>query len=188
MGKTLQGGDFAVFRLTPEKYHYNHVPVAGQVVDFYEVAGDYHSCNPGAVVTVARPYAKNKRVITIIDTDVAGGTGVGLVTMIEIVALMIGDIRQCYSPTRYDAPRPVAPGLFLRKGQPKSLFRPGSSVDVLLFQHQRIRFAADLRQNRLRPDVSSRYSLHFQQPLAETDIQLRSLLARRVSERNPEDG
>ena len=28
-------GDFAVFRLTPEKYHYTHVPAAGEVADFY---------------------------------------------------------------------------------------------------------------------------------------------------------
>jgi phosphatidylserine decarboxylase len=27
------GGDFAIFRLTPEKYHYNHTPVAGRVED-----------------------------------------------------------------------------------------------------------------------------------------------------------
>jgi hypothetical protein len=30
-------GDFAIFRLTPDKYHYNHVPVSGMVVDFYAI-------------------------------------------------------------------------------------------------------------------------------------------------------
>jgi phosphatidylserine decarboxylase len=44
---------------------------------------------------MVRPYSKNKRVVTIIDTDVEGGTGIGLVAMIEVVALMIGDIVQC---------------------------------------------------------------------------------------------
>ena len=33
-------GDFAVFRLTPEKYHYNHTPVAGKIIDFYQIPGD----------------------------------------------------------------------------------------------------------------------------------------------------
>ena len=31
-----------------------------------------------------------------------------------------------------DSPQDMEPGLFLRKGQPKSLFRPGSSTVVLL--------------------------------------------------------
>ena len=31
------------------------------------------------------------------DTDIPGGSHVGFVAMIEVVALMIGDIVQCYS-------------------------------------------------------------------------------------------
>ena len=52
---------------------------------------------PGAVVALVTPYSKNSRVVTIIDTEVPGGTGVGLVAMIEVVALMIGEVVQCYS-------------------------------------------------------------------------------------------
>ena len=54
----FRDGDFAVFRLTPEKYHYNHVPVAGCVADFYQIDGLYHSCNPHAVMTIATPYSE----------------------------------------------------------------------------------------------------------------------------------
>ena len=36
-------GDYAIFRLTPEKYHYNHVPVSGVVRDFYKIDGAFHS-------------------------------------------------------------------------------------------------------------------------------------------------
>ncbi|MCG8565115.1 MAG: phosphatidylserine decarboxylase, partial [Desulfobacterales bacterium] len=75
-------GDFAIFRLTPDKYHYVHTPVAGRVVDIYEIEGAYHSCNPGAVVSLAQPFSKNKRGVTIIDTDCPEGTGVGLVAHI----------------------------------------------------------------------------------------------------------
>ena len=82
----FEGGDYAVFRLTPDKYHYNHAPVSGRVVDIYQIEGGYHSCNPEAVIAVATPFSKNKRVVTIVDTDVEGGTGVGLVAMIEVVA------------------------------------------------------------------------------------------------------
>jgi len=174
----FRGGDFAVFRLTPDKYHYNHTPVAGQVVDFYAIDGGYHSCNPSAVVSIATPYSKNKRVVTVIDTDVAGGTGVGLVAMIEVVALMIGDICQTYSTRGYDDPRPMEAGMFLEKGRPKSLYRPGSSTDILIFQKGRIRFAPDLLANMERQGVSSRFTHGFGRPLVETDIRVRSLIGR----------
>lgn len=176
--QAFRGGDFAVFRLTPDKYHYNHTPVAGQVVDFYPIDGAYHSCNPSAVVSVATPYSKNKRVVTIIDTDVPGGTGVGLVAMIEVVALMIGDIVQAYSEKGYDAPQQIEKGMFLKKGQPKSLYRPGSSTDILIFQEGRIDFARDILDNMRLAGVSSRFTHGFQTPLVETDIRLRSLLGR----------
>ncbi len=174
------GGDFALFRLTPEKYHYNHTPVSGFVTDIYELAGQYHSCNPSATVQVVTPLSKNRRVVTILDTDGCNGTGVGYVAMIEIAALMVGDIVQCYSEFRYKAPKPVQVGMTVTKGQPKSLFRPGSSTTVLIFEKNRIRFSSDLCENRFRPDVCSRYSLGFDLPLVETDIAVRSTIARRA--------
>jgi phosphatidylserine decarboxylase len=177
--EAFRGGDFAVFRLTPDKYHYNHIPVAGVVRDIYEISGSFHSCNPGAVVTLVTPYSKNKRVVTIIDTDIEGGTGVGLVAMIEVVAMMIGRIEQCYSGQRYDNPVAVTPGLFVSKGQPKSLYRPGSSTDVLIFQPGRVRFADDIIAN-LRATAQSRFTLGFGQPLVETDVQVRSWIGSAV--------
>ncbi|MFO7913594.1 MAG: phosphatidylserine decarboxylase [Desulfotignum sp.] len=178
--RAFRHGDYAVFRLTPDKYHYNHVPVSGKVVDIYEINGQYHSCNPGAVVRSFTPYSKNRRVVTIIDTDVADGSGVGLVAMVEIVALMIGRIVQCYSPDRYDPVMPVKQGVFLKKGQPKSLFRPGSSTVVLVYQKNRIRFCRDLLENTRRCDVKTRFSTHFCIPLVETDIQVRETIGKAV--------
>src|SRR5262245_6696823 len=177
---SFDGGDFAIFRLTPEKYHYNHLPVSGAVRDFYTLSGDYHACNPSAVVTVVTPYSKNMRTITVIDTDVSGGTGVGLVAMIEVVALMIGEITQCYSRQYYDEPQMLVPGMFLERGCPKSLYRPGSSTDVLVFQRGRISFDEDLVINRSRNDVQSRFSAGFRQTLVETEIALRSQIARAI--------
>ena len=172
----MKDGDFALFRLTPDKYHYNHCPVSGEVVDIYQIDGAFNSCNPGAIVTVATPYSKNRRVVTIINTDVAGGTGVGLVAMIEVVALMIGDIVQCYSGSGYRDPQAVLPGMFLSKGQPKSLYRPGSSTDILVFQRGRVDFAPDLLANQARSDAISRFSKGFGSQLVETDIRVRAAL------------
>jgi phosphatidylserine decarboxylase len=174
----FESGDFAVFRLTPDKYHYNHAPVAGKVIDFYEISGHYHSCNPGAVVKVITPLSKNRRVVTVLDTDVPDGTGVGLVAMIEVVALMIGNVVQVYSEDGYKNPRSVAKGMFMKKGVPKSLYRPGSSTDVLLFQKDRIRFAEDLIHNQKHQGIHSRFSVGFGLPLVETEVKVRSPIAK----------
>ncbi|MGC8602283.1 MAG: phosphatidylserine decarboxylase [Desulfomonilaceae bacterium] len=172
----FRNGDFAVFRLTPEKYHYNHTPVSGEVVDFYEIPGGYHSCNPSATINIVTPFSKNRRVVTILDTDAPSGTGVGLVAMIEVVALMIGDVVQAYSEVQYDNPKPIMPGMFLKKGAPKSLFRPGSSTDLILFQPSRLSFSDDLVRNQSLSNVQSRFSEGFGKPLVETDIRVRSTI------------
>lgn len=178
--KHFVAGDFAVFRLTPDKYHYNHVPVSGTVIDLYQIDGAHHSCNPSAQIAVASLYAKNKRVVTIIDTDVEGGTGVGKVAMIEIVALMIGDIGQTYSEVEYHNPQPVQPGMFITKGCPKSLYRPGSSTDILVFEPDRICFSPDLIANSRRNDVQSRFTSKVGRPLVETEVTVRSTVGSKL--------
>jgi len=178
--RRFSDGDFAVFRLTPEKYHYTHVPTTGKLADFYHVNGRYHSCNPNAAVRLLTPYSKNRRVVTILDTDCESGDQFGYVAMIEVVALMVGQIEQRYSEMQYKNPQSLDKGMTLRRGAPKALFRPGSSTVVLLFQPGRVRFAADLLRNQRKPGVRSRYSAGFGQPVVETDVRVRSLLARAV--------
>jgi len=175
--RAFRDGDYAVFRLSPDRYHYNHVPVSGVVADFYEVPGLYHSCNPQVLAHVPGPYSKNRRVVTLIDTDTPGGARVGLVAMIEVVALMIGQIRQCYSEERYDDSRPISPGMYLRKGGPKSLYLPGSSTDILIFQKGRVSFLPEIIRNMWRTDVRSRISAVAGRPLVETDVKVRSAIA-----------
>ena len=175
--EAFRGGDYAVLRLTPDKYHRNHAPVTGVVRDIYEVDGGFQSCHPGVVIAHATPYSKNRRTVTIIDTDVPGGTQAGLVAMVEVVALMIGGIEQHYCLERYDHPSTVYGGLRLERGCPKSLFRPGSSTVVLLFQPGRIRFCDDLVANLRRTDVLSRYSDGEGGAVVETDVAVRSTIA-----------
>ena len=127
---------------------------------------------------IVTPYSKNKRVVTIFDTDVPGGTGLGLVAMVEVVAMMIGEIIQCYSGERYESPARLVPGMFCVKGTPKSLYRPGSSTDVLIFQQGRISFAEDLVSNMAALNIESRFSAGFGRPLVETDVKVRSIIAR----------
>jgi phosphatidylserine decarboxylase len=62
----------------------------------------------------------------------------------------------------------------MKKGYPKSLYRPGSSTTLVIFQKQRIRFSKDLLENQMRTDVSSRFSEGFGRPLVETEVTVRS--------------
>ncbi|MBF0240988.1 MAG: phosphatidylserine decarboxylase [Desulfamplus sp.] len=179
--KVFQNGDFAIFRLTPDEYHYNHAPVSGKVVDFYEISGQHHSCNPSAVVREVTPYSKNQRVITIINTDLDGGSNVGLVAMVEVTAMMIGVVNQCYSDSYYELPLPMIKGMYIRKGQPKSCFRPGSSTVVLLFEEGRVKFSEDIVNNMFRSDARSRFSIGFGLPLVETLVRVREEIGRSIS-------
>ncbi|MHB1022861.1 MAG: phosphatidylserine decarboxylase [Acidobacteriaceae bacterium] len=173
----FQQADFALFRLTPEKYHWTHMPVSGEVKAIYALEGRYHSCNPSAIVQLITPYSKNRRVVTLIDTDVEGGSQCGLVAMVEVVALMVGRIEQRYSEQRYLFPQELAPGMFVERGQPKALFRPGSSTVVLLFEPGRVRFADDLIRHAQHPRAISRFSEGYGQRMVEVDVAVRSLLA-----------
>lgn len=175
--RVFRGGNYAVLRLTPDKYHYNHVPASGVVRDIYEVDGVFQSCHPAVVVAQATPFSKNRRTVTILETDLPNGSQIGLVAMVEVVALMIGDVVQCYSRERYDEPRPVRAGMHLERGAPKSLFRPGSSTVVLMFEPGRVRFCEDLVENLRRGDVRSLYSAAGSRPLVETDVRVRSTIA-----------
>jgi phosphatidylserine decarboxylase len=175
--RTFVDGDFAVFRLTPEQYHYVHVPASGRVEDVYEIEDPCQPYHLRTRVSLLTPFSKNRRIITIVQTDAPGGAGIGAVAIIEVVALLGGRIEQCYSTREYLSPQPVAPGMFLKRGQPKSLFCPDSSAVILLFQKNRVKFVADLILNRFRLGVASRYSLGFKQPIVETEVPVRSPLA-----------
>jgi phosphatidylserine decarboxylase len=67
--------------------------------------------------------------------------------------------------------------MFVKKGAPKSLYRPGSSTDILIFQKSRIHFAEDILRNRLHYSAQSRFTLGFGASLVETDVKVRSLIA-----------
>ena len=106
-----------------------------------------------------------------------GERNIGLVAMIEVVALMIGGIVQCVQQEVLPMTRsPSGAVCFVEKGRPKSLFRPGSSTVVLLFERDKVRFADDILANMSAFGVDSLFSKGFGQPMVETDIKVRSLL------------
>ena len=91
---------------------------------------------------------------------------------------MIGDIVQCYSECEYNSPSTLRHGMFLKKGQPKSLFRPGSSVDILIFEKGRIEFDSDLIENSMKSGIKTRFMNSFTRPVVETEIKVRSSIGK----------
>jgi phosphatidylserine decarboxylase len=67
--------------------------------------------------------------------------------------------------------------MFLQRGQPKSLYRPGSSVDVLIFQKNKVRFCDDILANQHHANARSRFSKGFGRQLVETDVPVRATIA-----------
>jgi phosphatidylserine decarboxylase len=67
--------------------------------------------------------------------------------------------------------------MFVQRGQPKSLYRPGSSVDVLMFQTNRIQFCDDILANQHHANACSRFSRGFGRQLVETEVQVRATIA-----------
>jgi phosphatidylserine decarboxylase len=100
--------------------------------------------------------------------------------MIEITALMIGEVVLCYSRERYENPQPILRGMLIERGCPKSRYHPGGSADVFIFQGGSISFDEDLIVNRDRGDVQNRFSLAFGQPLVETKVAVRSQTAKKI--------
>ena len=166
-----------IVRLTPDAYHYVHAPVSGKVRSHELIDGALHSCNPAALITFANPYAINLRRVTVIDTDVYQGSGVGTVVVVNVAAMMIGSIDDAYSEHRYDEPQLIERGTFLQRGQPMALFRPGSSTSIVLWQRARATLSPSLVRNTCRVDVQSRFSDWLLSPWVESAIRVRSALA-----------
>jgi phosphatidylserine decarboxylase len=166
-----------IVRLTPELYHFVHTPVAGIVLEHSLVEGAFHSCNPSALVSFQAPYTLNRRTVTLIDTDVPAGSQVGVVIVVCVAAMMIGDIQMCYSETAYNAPTQVRKGLYVRRGVPLALFRPGSSTCIVMWNPKRAQLSASLLSNAGNRAVKSRFSDWLGAAWVETAVQARESIA-----------
>ncbi len=167
----------AIVRLTPDVYHYTHTPVSGKVLLQKTIEGRFHSCNPTALTRLTGSYALNRRTITVYDTDVPDGTQVGIVTQIDVAAMMIGCMEPRYSPQRYESPRAVQVGEIVPRGAPLSLFRPGSSTSIVLWDASRAMPCKELVANSRRRDLRSRFTDWLREPWVETEVRVRQAIS-----------
>lgn len=124
------GGAAVVARLCPADYHRFHFPFDGSAVDSWEVPGRYDSVNPLALARGARPFARNKRIVTVLRNP-----RIGDVAFVEVGAFGVGAIHQTHQGTRF------------AKMDEKGFFSFGGSTIVLVFQPKRFQPDPDLAAN-----------------------------------------
>ncbi len=130
VARQFAGGSMVISRLAPVDYHRFHFPCDGTPGKASEIKGPLFSVNPIALRRNIRYLVQNKRMITLLDSELFG-----TVAMVEVGATMVGGIRQTYLA-----------GTKLKKGSEKGLFKFGGSCVITLFQKGRIGFDEDLRK------------------------------------------
>jgi phosphatidylserine decarboxylase len=126
----LRGGAGFVVYLSPRDYHRVHAPVAGAVRLIRSMPGDYYPVNAVGMRHVPGLFCRNRRVAIEID----GGPVVGTVTVVMVVAMIVGRITTL-GVTARDVPLGVHafdPPLYVERGEEIGVFHLGSTAVVLV--------------------------------------------------------
>lgn len=121
-------GAMVIARLCPLDYHRFHFPCNCVPDQATAISGPLFSVNPTALKRDISILAKNKRVITELNTK-----HFGIVLFIEVGATYVGSIHQTYQPQKHYA-----------KGDEKGYFSFGGSCVIMLFEPFRIQLDQDL--------------------------------------------
>ena len=88
---------------------------------------------------------------------------------------------QCYIGRACEQPPLVQVGMFAEQGRPMSLYVPGGSTGLVMFQGGRAKFSDGWLSNLRRSGASSCFSPALGRSKLETELALRSSLATRCS-------
>jgi len=126
------GGSGCVVYLSPRDYHRVHAPVGGIIRRIRSMPGDYFPVNAIGVKHVPNLFVRNRRVAIEIDAE-GNGAGVGRVTVVMVVAMIVGRITTVGIDAR-DVPlgdHIFDPPLRLGRGDENGVFHLGSTAVVL---------------------------------------------------------
>lgn len=124
------GGQGCVVYLSPRDYHRVHAPVGGSIRRIRSMPGDYYPVNAIGMRHVANLFCRNRRVAIEIDV---GGTPRGRVTVVMVVAMIVGRITTVGIEAR-DVPlgdHVFDPPLRIARGDEIGVFHLGSTAVVL---------------------------------------------------------
>jgi phosphatidylserine decarboxylase len=125
------GGAGCVVYLSPKDYHRVHSPVAGTIRRIRSMPGDYYPVNAIGMKHVPKLFARNRRVAIEIDT---GERGVGRVTVVMVVAMIVGRITVTGVDAR-DVPlgdHVFDPPMNVERGGEIGIFHLGSTAVVFI--------------------------------------------------------
>ena len=138
LGQEFMGGKFATIYLSPRDYHRIHTPASGKLRQMIHVPGRLFSVNKGTVENIPRLFARNERVVSILDTDHGpmAVIMVGAINVASIETVWAGPVtpkRGQVDNTFYgDASQPVELG----RGDEMGRFKLGSTAIVLFGEKQ----------------------------------------------------
>jgi phosphatidylserine decarboxylase len=128
--RRLLGGVGFVVYLSPRDYHRVHAPVSGKIRRIRSMPGDYYPVNAIGMRHVENLFCRNRRVAIEIEAD----GGVGRVTVVMVVAMIVGRITAIGSDAP-DVPFGVHafdPPLRVERGEELGIFHLGSTAVVLV--------------------------------------------------------
>ena len=128
LAQKYASGSLVIGRLCPIDYHRFHFPCACLPSESRPIQGPLWPVNPLALRKRPSILVENKRVFTLLETELFGE-----ILYIEVGAVCVGSIHQTYLPQKAQA-----------KGAEKGYFSFGGSTLLLLFKKNRIRFERDL--------------------------------------------
>jgi phosphatidylserine decarboxylase len=136
----FERGSFTTLYLSPKDYHRIHMPVDGSLTRMLHVPGRLFSVNPATTRAVPRLFARNERVVCLIDTPA------GPLALVMVGALNVASIETVWAgevtPPQRSAVRAwdyKKDEVKLAKGAEAGRFNMGSTV-ILLFGRDRIRW------------------------------------------------
>lgn len=124
-------GTCVIVRLCPADYHRFHFPDSGIPTQSVNIKGHYYSVNPIALKEIVGLYCRNKREVTMFNSE-----NFGDICLIEVGATCVGSIIQTYEPFSR-----------VNKGDEKGYFKFGGSTVMMLIEKNKVTIDEDIIKN-----------------------------------------
>lgn len=131
LARRYEKGICIVIRLCPADYHRFHFPDGGIPYEPKKIQGEYYSVNPVALNKIPELYCRNKREITIFDSE-----HFGKIVLMEVGATCVGSIVQTFQQGKY-----------VQRGQEKGYFKFGGSTVIMFLERGQAKVDQDLLEH-----------------------------------------
>lgn len=139
LAEAYEGGCYATFYLSPRDYHRFHTPSAGRITRIDYHPGSLWPVNAVGVVGIDRLFARNERIVALLEPDVVGAESRAPgIALVAVGATMVGSVRLNFSEFRTNVPgRPAERREFgeraphFGRGEEWGRFEFGSTIVML---------------------------------------------------------